>query len=401
MATNSNQTRSLESRRQERRRREKRRKKRVRALLLLILLIAVIVLIIIAFASCSGRNTDNNGITGSNAIETMTPEDSIMPTATPDSSLPSVEDGNDLLKVIQTADAQGGEKTCYLTFDDGPSENVTPAVLDTLRRYNVKATFFELGAGINSNPDIARRVYEEGHLIANHSNGHNYETLYATAESFMNEIQMAETAIEAATGGDHKFKLFRFPGGSYNAGDHAAEKQEYKELLRINGFFYVDWDSLTGDAEGKTKNAQELLEYLKSNLDTDSSTVILMHDAAAKTATAEALPLVIEYLLSEGYTFKRLDEMPTVIRQSIPTSADGGTYSDDYTSGSQDYDYDTQGYDYSSQGYSSYDGTSSDYNSQSSSSSYSGTSGGTGSILSTPSSGTTTRTSVNGTSVTE
>ena len=86
-------------------------------------------------------------------------------------------------------------------------------------------------------------------------------------------------------------------------------KQECKTVLKENGFYYCDWNSLTGDEEGKKKNASELLAYLKQNLDTSESTVVLMHDAAAKQNTADALASVIEYLMSEGYTFHRLDEI--------------------------------------------------------------------------------------------
>ena len=170
---------SIEMRRAERRRRARRRKKRIRALLLLVLFIAVIVLVILAFASCHNKGTEN--VPASDASATIEP--TIDPLASqPDyagdsgnsSLLPPAEEENDLLDIIMDIDEKGGEKTCYLTFDDGPSPNVTPSILDTLRRYNVKATFFMLGTSINSYPDLARRVYEEGHLIANHSNGHNY-----------------------------------------------------------------------------------------------------------------------------------------------------------------------------------------------------------------------------------
>ena len=414
MAANKNQQRSIEARRAERRRRERRRKKRIRALLLLVLFIAVIVLIILAFASCRGKNSENTGNSDADAAVEVTPEptaDPLAPTPSPSAAalLPPPEENNDLLDIIMDIDESGAEKTAYLTFDDGPAENTTPIILDTLRRYNIKATFFMLGTSINSYPDLARRVYEEGHLIANHSNGHNYETLYATEESFMNEVQQTEDIITNITNGDHPFKLFRFPGGSYNAGDHAAEKQTYKHTLAINGFYYIDWNSLNGDAEGKKKNSQELLEYLQENLDTSASTVVLMHDAAAKTATAEGLGAIIEYLMSEGYVFKRLDEMPTPIAASYTGSqtADGGAYSDVCEDDGGSYD---DGSDYSSSAYidSSYDdesgySDSGDSLSGGSGSSSEGGSGlsGDGSIINNQRSGSTTRTSVDGTSVTE
>ena len=405
MATRQNQQRSFEARRAERRRRARRRKKRIRALLLLILLIAIIVIVILAFASCGKHK--NEDVPNADSFAEVTAEPTTDPLAgvlspTEPPLLPPAEQENDLLDIIMDIDARGAEKTAYLTFDDGPSPNVTPSILDTLRRYNVKATFFMLGTSINSYPDLARRVYEEGHLLANHSNGHNYETLYATEESFMTEVQETEDIISRITNNDHHFKLFRFPGGSYNAGDHAAEKQLYKRTLAINGFYHIDWNALNGDAEGRTKTAPELLEYLQRNLDTDSSAVVLMHDAAAKTATAEGLASIIEYLMSEGYVFKRLDEMPYVPQTyTNPSTTGDGTYGygnsdyanyndDDDNDYDSDYDYDSDDDD-SSYGSSYNSGTSSSGNGLS----------GDGSIMSTPRAGSTTRTSVDGTSVTE
>lgn len=211
----------------------------------------------------------------------------------------------DLLKDVRNKD---GVKTAYLTFDDGPTNSITPKILDTLRRYNIKATFFQVGTLIESNPDMARRVYEEGHLLANHSYAHNYSELYATKDSFISEIQKTEALIKGVTGEDEIFKLFRYPGGSYNAGTWGANKQIYKNVLAEMGYKYCDWNSLNGDAEGGKKTAPQLVEGVKNSSADKEDIVVLMHDAAAKKTTAEALPEIIEYLLSQGYEFKRLDE---------------------------------------------------------------------------------------------
>ena len=385
--TQQQQHRSLEARRAERRRRERRRRKRIRALFLLILFIAIIVFVIIGFASCNNNNNTESP-TQTDTV-TVTADPLALPTEEPIKTglalLPSPEEENDLLDIIEEIDEAGGEKTCYLTFDDGPSENVTPIILDTLRRYNVKATFFLVGSIIDSNPDMARRVYEEGHLLANHSQSHNYDKLYASETSFMNEVEATEEAIKKISNGKHSFKLFRFPGGSYNAGDHASEKQTYKGTLAENGFYYVDWNSLNGDAEGRSKNASQLLSYLKNSIDTDSSAVVLMHDASAKKATAQSLASIIEYLISEGYTFKRLDEIDyyPVIATPAPSadpSDDGSSYSD------------TQSYDESDDDSASLE----DEDSSDGDGTY-----GSGKILSTASPGSKTRTSIDGTSITE
>ena len=158
---------------------------------------------------------------------------------------------------------------------------------------------------------MARRVYEEGHLIANHSDGHNYEKLYASTDTFINEVNACFQKIDAVTGGAQTMRLVRFPGGSYksSADSFSPVKQECKKVLKENGYYYCDWNALNGDAEGKKKDAQGLLDYLKSNMPEGQNVVILMHDAAAKQSTADSLPLIIEYLISEGYTFHRLDDI--------------------------------------------------------------------------------------------
>ncbi|MCD8391057.1 MAG: polysaccharide deacetylase [Firmicutes bacterium] len=291
----------------------------------MLLIITLFVLGIIIFISVKSKNQTNIVvISGETAAEqTAAGIDAETTGAQNDAApegIPAPSEQNDLLEIIRSSDAAGGEKTCYLTFDDGPSDNVTPRILDTLRKYNIKATFFQVGTSISANPDMARRVYEEGHLIANHSDSHNYDKLYASEESFADEVLTNEELINGVTGGEAKMKLFRFPGGSFNTGDHAAEKQIYKTTLAENGFYYVDWNTLNGDAEGAKKSADELLAYIQRYTDTSSSAVVLMHDAAAKTVTADALDSIIQYFISEGYAFKRLDEIP--IPETANTAAE-------------------------------------------------------------------------------
>lgn len=205
-----------------------------------------------------------------------------------------------------------GVKTCYLTFDDGPTLSVTPRILDTLRRYNAKATFFMVGTLIENNGSMARRVFDEGHLLANHSYAHNYSELYASKESFMNEIDKTYNLIYKITGNENYPKIFRFPGGGFNAGSHGEAKQIYKEVLKENGIRYCDWNSLNGDAEGKKRSTEELVERVKKTTNGKEDVVILMHDAASKSTTADALPYILEYLISQGYVFKTLDKAPVI-----------------------------------------------------------------------------------------
>lgn len=234
------------------------------------------------------------------ANPSASPDASAIPTSSPEAE---VSHQGDLLKSVKVND---GIKTAYLTFDDGPTKSVTPLILDTLRKYNVKATFFQLGKMIEANSDMAYRVYEEGHMLANHSYAHEYSELYANEEAFMAEVEKTQALITSIVG-DDQMKLFRFPGGSYNAGSYGEKKQNYKKVLEENGYFYCDWNALSKDAEGAKKDAAQLLECVKETVGTQEDVVILMHDANGKKATAESLGDVIEYLLGQGYQFKRLD----------------------------------------------------------------------------------------------
>ncbi len=195
------------------------------------------------------------------------------------------------------------EKVAYLTFDDGPSKNITPQILDILKEENVPATFFVLGSRVELNPALLKREYEEGHYIANHGYSHKYSQIYQSKEAVLDEYNKCETAIRNALGNAaYNTYLFRFPGGS-SGGKYDAIKAEAKGLLSSNGVNYTNWNCLTGDAEGKTTE-EELMGCLKQSMEGDDAIIVLMHDASDKSYTAETLPAVIAYLREQGYVFK-------------------------------------------------------------------------------------------------
>ena len=282
------------------RKREMSAEKKSNLRLLFICIISIIAVAIIVSLSVSTVNKAVNNET--EVVSQDTPE----PEPKPAPEIPPATEQNDLLEIAKNAQGRE-EKACYLTFDDGPTE-LTNQILDILKQYNVKATFFVLGRMIEANPGIARRVYDEGHLLANHSYSHNYKELYATPESFMGEIERTTELIKNVTG-EEPFKLIRFPGGGHNAGDHAEQKQQYKLLLREKGYYFSDWNALNGDAEASgTRTPDQLLSRIRETA-TQPNIVVLMHDAKAKKTTPEALPSIIEYLKSQGYGFYRLDEI--------------------------------------------------------------------------------------------
>lgn len=220
---------------------------------------------------------------------------------------------NDWIDVIAEARKQGMVKRCYFTFDDGPSANVTNQILDVLAKYDIKATFFEVGKSVRTYPEITLRVHNEGHLIANHSYNHDYAALYASEDSFSAEINACEEEIESAIGEELSFKLVRFPGGGYNAGAYGEQKQLYKQTLSQMGYYYCNWNVLNGDAEGEKKDCDGLVEFFKSSaqryIDENKNLIVLMHDTDAKKTTAQSLETIILYLEQQGYTFHRLDDI--------------------------------------------------------------------------------------------
>ena len=198
-------------------------------------------------------------------------------------------------------------RKCYLTFDDGPS-NITPAILDVLRQYDVKATFFVTGGSANARPELIKQLYDEGHTIGNHSFSHDYNNIYDSKESFKTEVLNCRDAINAALGFEYDNLVFRFPGG-YNSLKNETTKAQYREALTEIGYKYTDWSCLTGDSESTSPTSDNLMYTLRSTLNRSKTgdIVVLMHDSATKQITADTLPQVIEYLYEQGYEFHVLE----------------------------------------------------------------------------------------------
>lgn len=279
----------LQQRQLQRKLERKRKRKRTLTIAVLFLIIIIFSLLYVKINSKKSSKTEDFS-TQSLAVYPPTPKKS-----------------TDILSALPQKD---GVKTAYLTFDDGPTTSVTPAILDILRKYEIKATFFMVGSLIEKNPGMAYRVYSEGHTLANHSYRHNYSYLYENADNFMSELDATHSLITDITGKSNYPKIFRFPGGSYNSGSHGEAKQTYKQLLEKNGYRYCDWNCLSGDAEYKSPDVATLLGRVKSSSNGKEDIVILMHDSATKKINIQALPQIIEYLLSEGYTFSTLDKIP-------------------------------------------------------------------------------------------
>ena len=203
---------------------------------------------------------------------------------------------------------QSETKRAFLTFDDGPS-TVTPTILDVLKQENVKASFFVLGSRVNAMPEMTKRIYDEGHYVANHGYSHSYSAIYASPQAVLDEFNECNKAVRNAIGvSDYHSHLFRFPGG-LPGGKYAEIKRQAKELLSQNDIVNIDWNALTGDAETANPTVEFEMQRIQETVNNKSSVVILMHDAQAKAVTAEALPQIISWLRENGYEFKNFYEI--------------------------------------------------------------------------------------------
>ena len=206
-----------------------------------------------------------------------------------------------------------GKKVVYLTFDDGPSTTNTPEILNVLDRYNVKATFFTLGKSIEANEEaknILKDTAKRGHAIANHSYSHDYSYLYPNrtmnVDNIVSDIEKSNSIMREVLGESFSTRVIRFPGGYWSWEGRTA----MKEAMDQNGYYNVDWNALNKDAEGKQKNADELLQSTKETVEAlgpdADSVVLLMHDTYGKEETVKALPQIIEYLQEKGFEFRTI-----------------------------------------------------------------------------------------------
>lgn len=195
-------------------------------------------------------------------------------------------------------------KVCYLTFDDGPSLTNTERILDILAEYDIKATFFVINHKGDEFDDIYRRIVREGHTIGIHSYSHDYKNIYASVDAFLKDFNRISSKIEKLTG--VKPNIFRFPGGSINTYNTNIYIPLAAEMLR-RGYVYYDWNVGSGDASYTCVPKSEIYNNVLNGMYESGESIVLMHDSKEKTTTADALPDIIEQLLSEGYEFKKLD----------------------------------------------------------------------------------------------
>jgi len=199
------------------------------------------------------------------------------------------------------------EKNIYLTFDDGPSK-YTKELLDILKKYDVKATFFVTNQTIaKPYEDLILRAYKEGHTIGLHSYTHTYD-IYQNEETYFNDLYKIQEKVKNITG--YTSNIIRFPGGSsntisrnYDNNSHIMSK--LTKSVEEKGFRYFDWNVISGDA-GETTDTMEIVSHVILEIGKRKDSMILQHDI--KDYSVKAVENIIEYGLRNGYNFLKITE---------------------------------------------------------------------------------------------
>lgn len=189
------------------------------------------------------------------------------------------------------------EKILYLTFDAGYENGNTPAILDALKKHNVPATFFVVGNFISSEPELIKRMVNEGHTVGNHTYSHPDMSKISTVDAFTKELEGVETLYENITG-QKMTKYYRPPQGKFST----TNLQMAKELGYHTFFWslaYVDW------YQDNQPTHDEAFDKLLTRV--HPGAIVLLHSTSS--TNAEILDELLTKWEEMGYSFKSLDEL--------------------------------------------------------------------------------------------
>lgn len=200
----------------------------------------------------------------------------------------------------------------YLTFDDGPNEDVTNYILDILKEEGVKATFFVTCNG----PDyLIKRIFDEGHTVALHTASHNYSYIYSSVNNYFADLQRVSDRVKRITG--EESKIIRFPGGSSNTTSRNFKigiMSELTSLVLDRGYRYYDWNIDSQDAGG-AYNSSQVYYNVVNHLSYNRSNMVLMHDI--KYTTKYAIRDIIIFGKNNGYKFDKITMDTYMVRHSV------------------------------------------------------------------------------------
>ena len=179
----------------------------------------------------------------------------------------------------------GAQKAVYLSFDDGPHPEITPFVLETLRRFNAKATFFCIGNNVVKYPEVYRQILEEGHAVGNHSH-HHLNGWKTGKDAYVNDVTQAAQHIDAT--------LYRPPYGRITRG----QANTLQERLRLR---IIMWSVLSGDFDRELSPEG----CLSNSLQAGPGSIVVFHDSEkAFSRMRYALPRLLEQYEERGFLFK-------------------------------------------------------------------------------------------------
>ncbi len=202
-------------------------------------------------------------------------------------------------------------KKVYLTFDDGPSEN-TIKILEVLEKYGVLATFFVNGRTDNNSLLMYNEMAKRGHTLGLHSFTHIYDNIYASLDNFKADLEKIDGLLQSVCG--YKSIFYRFPGGS-STSRAKGNMDLFLNYLNENGYIYQDWNVSNDDAVITYKDSNDMANSVLEAIKKHEVSMVLMHDAANKDMTVEALPIIIDKLIKEGYEILPITKETKLIQQ--------------------------------------------------------------------------------------
>ncbi|WP_223285197.1 polysaccharide deacetylase family protein [Paenibacillus sp. PL91] len=190
------------------------------------------------------------------------------------------------------------DKKIALTFDDGPYPDTTDKILDLLKKYDAKATFFVLGNKVERYPETIKREIAEGHEVANHTFNHVYFMRSISDETIRDEIVKTEKALETLTG--KKPLLFRPPGGYYN--EHSIQ------IAKTLGYTTIMWSWHQDTNDWKSPGVNRIVNKVLDNA--RNGDIVLLHDyIPGSTQTVRALETILRELDHRGFEFVTVTEL--------------------------------------------------------------------------------------------
>lgn len=190
-------------------------------------------------------------------------------------------------------------RVVYLTFDDGTIPEVTPAILDVLKQYNVKATFFVVGENIEKYAHIYARVVEEGHRVGNHTY-HHVKGSKCSLDEYLREVEACEEAMQKSS----NVQIFKYSNIPLFRPPYGKMTFRQKRAILNRGYKIILWDVLTHDYNAHY-SPEKMLRIVQRY--TRNGSIINFHDSVKSGArTIEVLPKVIKWLQSNGYTLATL-----------------------------------------------------------------------------------------------